>query len=223
MSFNMDRFRFPPSPKLQTGLGGFPQLPRTQVVPQAAQPFQLPQGIAGLNTEQQFTLPNGQTIDLAQIQANLAGLNLPGLQLPTPADTTQEVPPTLNARGEPLSARQMEEHIRSSKQMANARGRRDPFPLPAEEYIRANQNFTQAPAVETPSPLAPQLAPASPVAPQLAPPPPTVAPSPVAPTTGLAPSGRRAPTTGLPIPSPIASPVLPTPAPIASPIALGSS
>ena len=125
MSFNMDRFRFPPIPKFQTGLGGFPQLPRTQVVPQAAKPFQLPQGIAGLNTEQQFTLPSGQTIDLAQIQANLAGL-----QLPTLADTTQEVPPTLNARGEPLSARQMEEHIRSSKQMANARGTRDPFPLP---------------------------------------------------------------------------------------------
>jgi len=133
------RNRFAP----RTGLGGFPQLPNMQVMPQTTQPFQMPQGIAGL-------------------------------QLPTPADTTQEVPPTLNARGEPLSARQMEEHIRSSKQMANARGTRDPFPLPAEEYIRANQNFTQAPAVETPSPLAPQLAPASPLAPQLAPPPPTV-------------------------------------------------
>jgi len=55
-----------------------PAMPQAQVMPQAPQPFQMPQGIAGLNTQNQFTLPSGQTIDLAQIQANLAGLNIPG-------------------------------------------------------------------------------------------------------------------------------------------------
>ena len=41
-----------------------------------------------------------------------------------------EVPPILNARGEPLSAQQMEEYIRVSKQMADATGTRNPFALP---------------------------------------------------------------------------------------------
>ena len=70
----MDRFRFLDAPAL----------PQAQVMPQVEQPFQMPQGIAGLNTQNQFTLPSGETIDLAQIQANLAGLNIPGMQLPSP-------------------------------------------------------------------------------------------------------------------------------------------
>lgn len=41
-----------------------------------------------------------------------------------------EVPPILNARGEPLSAQQMEEYIKVSKQMADATGTRNPFALP---------------------------------------------------------------------------------------------
>ena len=60
-----------------------PAMPQAQVMPQVAQPFQMPQGIAGLNTQNQFTLPNGENINLAQIQANLAGLNLPSMPVPT--------------------------------------------------------------------------------------------------------------------------------------------
>ena len=45
-------------------------------------------------------MPSGETIDLAQIQANLAGLNIPGMQLPSPVAT----PPVAAPMPSPVAA-----------------------------------------------------------------------------------------------------------------------
>ena len=121
-------------------------------------------------------------IDLDRIRESLAKMEpiIPGISLPEPTPTpvtTPEVSPTLNARGEPLSARQMEERIRTSNQLARAKGRPEPFPLFPEVYIEANQNYKSTPA---PMPVkVPMPAPMPVKGPRIAPPPGKMLPEPM--------------------------------------------
>ena len=176
----------------------------------------------------ELTLPSGKTIDLAQIQASLAGLNIPNIQMPeplkvpapAPVATPPAVTPTLETPA-PVQSRA-------------------PIPFDLEPQVRDETAQVERPLQERapiapiseprmPDPLTPTsgptLAPASPVAPQLAPQlgPPSVAPSPL-PAPDL-PNRRQTPKTrlpitapGLPIPSPGVEPTAPALAPIADPI-----